>query len=408
MAEQRALVAQIKYQDPHTHTIIGKGLTTAYIVNALRDYFNDGTKTHYWEVDTTPFGSDYDIFTNAAPYDTATNKHTVLVLKPVAGAPGGTAQRIVFITRGNNSSTTSVGWGGLLIGYLPDGTFDPTDGVEHDNAADFNNIVLSTAPTTWSTFRSISSLTSLPVHLLNEFTVVEYRDDPAIHSDPGQSLFIALHSESTIDDYTFGGVRERVWTDRKMFKWDNSCLVGRTVQPFTKYHEQAIGNKGDGIFTGKFSNQVSLSGRPSAELGWNNASYINDSSCLRVASNCWALSVAAPGGLASSFVLDDTRNHNLGDWKQPAPVPLACNPAVVVRNGLHVNTTNSFSMFGYSKQFKQFPYSATGWDGTWLTSDTPGSNRAWVKVPSNKDIGYDMGRCILWDKDGPQMLNYLQ
>jgi hypothetical protein len=408
MAEQRALVAQIKYQDPHTHTIIGKGLTTAYIVNALRDYFNDGTKTHYWEVDTTPFGSDYDIFTNAAPYDTTTNKHTVLVLKPVAGAPGGTAQRIVFITRGNNNPTGNVGWGGLAIGYLPDGTFDPTDGVQHDNAADFNNIVLSTAPTTWSTFRSPSSSTSLPVHLLNEFTVVEYRDDPAIHSDPGQSLFIALHTESTIDDYTFGGVRERVWTDRKTFKWSDACLVGRVIQPFTKYHEEAIGNKGDGIFTGVFDNQITLASRPMAEGGSTAAVNINDSSCVRVAPNCWALSFPHFGGLASSFFATDALQHNVGDWKQPIPIPIAGSPNNVVRNGLHVSTVNNFATYGYTKQLKQLPYSAGGWDGTWLTSDAPGSNRAWTKFPNNKAILYNVGRVLLWDKDGPQLLSYLQ
>lgn len=407
MAEQRALVAQIKYKDPHVHTIVGKGLTTAYIVNALRDYFNDNTKPHYWEVDTAPFGSSYDIDTNAAPYDAPTSKHTTLVLKPVAGASGGTAQRIVFITRGSNIVST-VGWGTLQIGYLPDGVFDPTDGVEHDNAATFSNVVLSTAPTTWSTFREISGSTSGPQHLLNEFTVVEYRDDPAIHSDPGQSLFIALHSESTLDDYTFGGVRERVWTDRKMFKWADACLVGRTVQPFTKYHEEAIGNKGDGMFIGVFDNQITLATRPMAEAGSTAAANINDSACVRVAPNCWALSFPHFGGLASSFFVTDALQHNIGDWKQPIPIPIAGSPNNVVRNGLHVSTVNNFASYGYTKQLKQLPYSAGGWDGTWLTSDAAGSNRAWTKFPNNKATLFNVGRVLLWDKDGPNYYNYLQ
>lgn len=408
MAEQRALVAQIKFQDPWTRTIIGKGLTTAYIVNALRDYFNDNTKPHYWEVDTSVVGGNYDIFTNAAPYDTPTNKHTSLVLKPKTGAPGGTAQRIVFITRGHNSSTTAQSWGGLQIGYLPDGAFDSTNGVNHSNDSIWSNVVISTAPTTWSTFREITSSTSNPQFLLNEFTVVEYRDDPSIHSDPGQSLFIALHSENNINDWDYANVNQFVWTDRKMFKWQHAALIGRTVQPFTRYHEEAIGNKGDAMFIGIFDNQITLASRPMAEAGSTAGTFINDSAIVRVAPNCWAMSYPHYGGIANTFLQTDASHHNIGNWKQPVPIPIAGSPNNTVRNGLHVSTVNSFSTYGYTKQLKSLPYSAGGWDGSWLTSDTPGSYRAWAKFPNNKSTSFNNGRVLLWDKEGPQMLSYLQ
>jgi len=402
MAEQRALVAEIKYDNAFQHELRGKGNTTARIVNALRDYFNDATKLHYWEIDTTIPGGSYDLTTNLSPLNSGTTYYVSLVLKPKASASGGLQQRIVFVAGGNHAFADNK-WGTLKIGYLPDGYFDAIDGVKHDT-----NYVLNTAPAEWSGFREITSLTTTITYLKDAFTVVEYRDDPILHSDPGQSLFIALHSQSNIDDYDYNNLKQQIWTERNTNKWEATSLVGRVIQPFTRYHELAIGNSGDGLFTGRWGNTTNNILRPMAEAGWSEATYINNSSIVRIAPNCWGLAFPYYGSTNTTFLQSESHHFSLTDWRQPLPIYYAAGEKLVVRNGLAVNVNHHAGVYGHLKQVKQIGVGTVGWDTGWIASDNPASKRAWGKMYSNKSLSYDAGRVLLWDADGPLKLNYYQ
>jgi hypothetical protein len=410
MAEQPPIVAQIKWKANYVRAVNGVGLTTAYIINALRAYFNDTSIPHYWELDTTTVGGSYDIFTNPAPIDTTTNKHTTLVLKPKAGAPGGSEQRIVFITRGS-TGTGGVGWGGISVGYLPDGTFDATNGVLTDNPGTFNNIVLTHPPSTWSGFRNITGQTGSILLLTNEFTVVEYRDDPDKFSDPAQSLFFVPHAENFQDEYDRTGLRVFRQLIAGVQHWARGVLVGRILQPFTRYHELAVGNRGDALWTGKLGEVASVGNRPMMEAGWNTTAYIDHSSINRVAPNCWALSWPGNGfSRTSGFLGSEIYSSSLLEYPEGVPLGLGTGPNIVIRDGARVNTTYNGGVYAFAKYTKQFNWDIVGGSAN-LRYDTtdPTSKRAWYSWPNGFIvIERSQSRHLLWNKDGPTLLDYLQ
>ena len=412
MAEQAPICAKIRWAATYNPSTVGQGLTTAYMVNAMRAYFSDNTKPHYWEVDTSIVGGSYDIFTSASPIDTATNKHATLVLKPVAGASGGTEQRIVFITRGNNNPAGSVGYGALMVGYLPDGTFDATNGVLTDNPADIMDVALTHPPTSWSGFRHIAGTTSLFIKLLNEFTVVEYRDDPSKFTDPGQSLLVVANTPTIWDEYTRTGERRfREMLEGIETNWTAGALVGRVLQPFTRYHELAIGNKGDALWTHRPSDVASVSNRPMMEAGFNNTVFTNHSSINRVAPNCWAHAWPCTGfGRTSSFLGNDVYSLNPTDLPEGQPVGMSAGPIINVRDGVRTSIAYDCGTYATIKYIKQFNWdSAGGASKLVFDSSDPTSRRAWMQWPSTIiQAGTQQSRFILWNKDGETMINYYQ
>jgi hypothetical protein len=411
MAEQPPIVAKIHWAAAYDNDLNGRGLSTAYIVNAMRDYFNDTSIPHYWEVDGSIPGGDYDMTTSISPYDTAGSKHTTLVLKPTVGAPGGSEQRIVFITRGN-PAISAVGWGAIMVGYLPDGVFDPVDGVTTDNPADINDVELLSAPTSWSGFRNLSSITTHFNFLMHHFYLVEYRDDPSKFLDPGQSLFVSYSSHPGFQDILRDGTQTELPIRQGLDGfWEGGCLVGRILQPFTRYHELAVGNKGDALWTGKISNVPGIGNRPMMEAGWNATVYINHSSINRVAPNCWAHSYPGTGFLRNSgFLGADDYNWYLGDYPAGSPFMLHSGPAIVVRDGVRTSIAYDGGLYATCKYVKQFNWDVVG-GAAGLIYDTqdPASSRAWYSPPNHVSPGaLQQSRFLLWNKNGATNLNYYQ
>lgn len=419
MAEQSPICSRIKFRSSTMDgpTQFRDGCTL--LVAGLRNYFADGTISHYWELDTTTPHGDYQYPSNPAPYDTASNKFSCITLKPKAGAAGGLQQRIFIQAIENVTQTSRLINGVLTIGYLPDGTFDAINGLNGTYNGTTNVFELTTPPTSWCPPRWIQGYSNVDINALRNYVdIVEYRDDPAIFTDPGQALLIQLPSHQYLTEVDIASGQNYALKSNDSFDSMNfHCLVGRVIQPFTRYHELAIGNAGDALMCGRsFNGQTSVASGNQIERYDPVSTGRNHSSVVRIAPNVWA------GLVVQQFARGERQANNptgfpgfQANYTFPSGNP-EVHPLFVagddqsVRDGVVSYSASSVlgegggldpGVYGYGKQWRSIGARFVRSNSYFETED-PSSQYAWYfpQGTQNATGDYGSGRVLLWNKGG--------